>query len=224
MFRWRQFWVVAAPLFVAGCFNQYDEYRQLALPSRPPGSVSVPEGPVPEVFPLVAGTRYEYGARFGLGEGQFTGRAIVSVMDAWRLDGREEQAVRVVASYFGQTRVDPYVFVRSVDRIGLYEKYPPDQVTFFLPTRLSAGQRWPVVTGEGTGEAVVEAIEDVTVPAGTFNGTHRVRYLNPGASTDVTFWFAPRIGMVRADVKMKLNLLPLRGTLALEQYRPALGS
>lgn len=213
---------VVAALSLSGCFDRYEEYRQTAVPSRPPGAVSVTPGPTAEVFPLEAGSRYDYRARFGLGTGLFSGSAVVSVLDAWRLGDREEQVTRVSATYFGTTRVDPYVFVRTADRIGLYEKYPPDKITFFLPTTLAAGQQWAVETGEGTGQAAVEAIEAVAVPAGTFEGTYRVRYLNPGAKTNVTFWFAPAIGLVKADVQMQVNVLPLRGVLELERYQPAL--
>ena len=208
----------AAALLSAGCFNQFEEYKQTTPPSRPPGAVAVPAGPPPAVFPLVPGSRYEYAARFGLGaSGPFSGAAIISVIDAWQLGDRRIEEVRVVSQYFGQTRRDPYTFVRTSEWIGLFEKFPPDKVTFFMPTSLADQQVWAVETGEGTGQAKVEAIESVTVPAGRFERTWRVRYLNPGAQTDVTLWLAPAIGLVKAEVAMQANLLPLRGTLVLEK-------
>ena len=60
------------------------------------------------------------------------------------------------------------------------------------------------------------------MPAGAFKESYRVRYENPGAATDVVFWFVPHIGMVRADVAMTVSLLPLRGTLELESHHSAL--
>jgi hypothetical protein len=216
---------LALGLLATGCFNQFEEYRQTTPPARPPGAVAVPPGPPSEVFPLMPGSRYEYAARFGLGaSGPFQGDAVISVIDAWQLGDRRIDEVRVVSRYFGQTRRDPYRFVRTTDWIGLFEKYPPDQVTFFMPTSLEAGKAWAVETGEGTGRANVEAIEPVKVPAGTFNQTWRVRYINPGANTDMTLWLAPRLGLVKATVAMQANLLPLRGTLELQRVDLPVGT
>lgn len=208
-------------LLLSGCFQAFEEYRQLAIPSRPPGASPVPVGPPPAVFPLVRGSRYDYAARFGLGaDGPFTGEAIVSVVDVWRQEGRESAAVRVVSRYFGRERVEPYVFVRDDAMIGLFEKHPPDVITWFMPPALQADRRWEVRTGEGTGEAYVEAIEpEVKVPAGPFQGVQRVRYKNPGAKTDITLWMAPRVGLVRARVDMVVSVLTIKGTLELAKYR-----
>jgi hypothetical protein len=199
-----------------GCFSQFEDYRQTTPPARPADAEPIPPGPVPEVFPLVPGSRYEYGARFGLGaSGPFSGEAIISVIDAWKLGDRQLSEVRVVSRYFGQTRRDPYTFVRTGEWIGLFEKFPPDKVTFFMPTTLEDQKAWAVETGEGTGQARVEAVETVKVPAGTYARSYRVRYINPGASTDMTLWLAPQVGLVKAEVAMQANLLPLRGTLEL---------
>ena len=209
-------------LLLPGCFQAFEDYRQLAMPTRPPGAtaVAVPERP-PEVFPLVPGSRFEYAARFGLGaDGPFTGEAIVSVLDAWTLGGRESAAVRVASRYFGRERVEPYVFVRDAAMIGLFEKHPPDKITWFMPPALPADGRWKVETGEGMGEAYVEAIEpEVNVPAGAFKDVRRVRYANPGAKTDITLWMAPRVGLVRAKVDMIISVLTLKGTLELKGFR-----
>lgn len=204
-------------LGLSGCFTQFEEYRQVAPPTRPPGAESIPEGPAPAVFPLLPGARFDYEARFGLGADLFSGEAIVSVLDAWQQDGTQIQHLSVISRYFGQERREVYRFVRRGDRIGLFEKFPPDQITFFLPTELAVGQEWPVVTGEGPGKAWVEALETVQVPAGTFEDTWRVRYVNPGARTDVTLWLAPHVGLVQADVAMPINVLPLRGRLKLRE-------
>ncbi len=208
-------------LLSSGCFQAFEDYRQLAVPSRPPGASAVPVGPPAEVFPLVRGSRFDYAARFGLGmDGPFTGEAIVSVIDAWAQDGRETAAVRVLSRYFGRERVEPYVFVRDAAMIGLFEKHPPDVITWFMPTTMPADGRWAVKTGEGTGEAFVEAIEPtVKVPAGLFADVRRVRYLNPAARTDITLWMAPRVGLVRARVDMVISVLTLKGTLELARYR-----
>ena len=191
------------------------------MPTRPAGASPVPVREPAEVFPLVPGSRYDYAARFGLGaDGPFTGEAIVSVLDAWEQDGRESAAVRVLSRYFGTTRVEPYVFVRDARMIGLFEKHPPDKITWFMPPDLPADGRWRVETGEGVGEAQVEAIEPtVTVPVGTFTDVRRVRYVNAGARTDLTLWLAPRVGLVRAQVNMVVSVLTLKGTLELTRYR-----
>jgi hypothetical protein len=212
---------VGALLLLAGCFQAFEDYRQLAVPARPPGASPVPPGPPAEVFPLPAGARFDYAARFGLGaDGPFTGEAIVSVLDAWTEKGRESAAVRVVSRYFGRERVEPYVFVRDAAMIGLFEKHPPDKITWFMPPSLPADAAWKVETGEGTGEARVEAIEaSVAVPAGTFRDVRRVRYANPGARTDITLWMAPRVGLVRAKVDMIVSVLTIKGTLELARYR-----
>lgn len=217
--RWA---LTLACLTATGCFSQFEEYRQVAVPMRPAGAESIPEGPPPEVFPLLPGARFDYEARFGLGADLFSGEAIVSVLDAWQTGGQQEQQLSVVSRYFGQERREVYRFVRTDDRIGLYEKHPPDQITFFLPTALSVGQRWPVITGEGPGTAWVEAQEAVEVPAGAFPEALRVRYVNPGAKTDVTLWLAPAVGLVQADVAMQVNVLPLRGRLKLRERAQAL--
>lgn len=208
----------ALVLLSTGCFQQFEEFEQTQLPVRPPGATALPPGPAPEVFPLSVGSRFEYGARFGLGTGMFSGRAVVSVVDAWAEGTARIDQVRVQSSYFGQTRREAYRFVRTPEWIGLTEKYPPDQVTNFMPTALAVEQAWEVVTGEGKGQARVEAREDVAVPAGTFKDTYRVRYVNPGARTDMTLWMAPHVGLVKADVSMWVNVLPLRGSLALERH------
>lgn len=202
-------------LLLAGCFQQFEEYRQATPPTRPPGAVELSPGPAPEVFPLRPGARYDYVAHFGLGAGFFTGDAALSVLDAYQTGSREIDEVRVVSHYFGRTRRDPYRFVRENGWVGLLEKYPPDKVTFFMPTQLTEGQHWHVETGEGPGEAEVEAIESLRVPAGTFAETYRVRYRNTGASTDITLWLAPQVGLVKADVQIRVSLLPLRGVLEL---------
>lgn len=209
-------------LLTAGCFTRFEEFRQVAAPARPPGARPVPAGPAPAVFPLVPGARFDYEARFGLGAGLFSGEAVVSVLDAWIEGDRQVQQLSVVSRYFGTERREVYRFVREGGRIGLYEKHPPDAITFFLPTTLEAGQRWPVMTGEGPGEAWVEAVEPVEVPAGSFEKTWRVRYVNPGAETDVTLWLAPKVGLVQADVGMRVNVLPLRGMLKLRERQAAL--
>lgn len=209
---------------VTGCFQQFEEYRQLALPARPAGAVTTPAGPPDEVFPLQVGGRYDYAARFGLGTGMFSGTAVISVVDSWLLGNRRVDQAMVVSSYFGRTRRDPYAFVREPHWIGLFEKDPPDKVTFFMPTRLQLDQRWEVVTGEGTGQAHVEAIEPVQVPAGRFPATWRVRYINAGAHTDMTLWLAPRVGLVKAEVLMYISLLPLRGTLTLAHREAPVGN
>lgn len=183
----------------------------------------MPPGAMPEAFPLAPGGRYDYVAHFGLGGGFFEGAAEVGVVDAWRLGARDTVEVRVTSRYFNRTRTDAYTFVRTADWVGLTEKFPPDKVTFFLPTRLTADAAWQVETGEGTGTARVEAIEEVKVPAGRFSGTYRVRYLNPGANTDMTLWFAPGVGLVKADVGVRVNVLPLRGVLELEHFAKPLG-
>lgn len=213
-------WAGLLLLPLAGCFQAFEEYRQLAMPSRPPGASPAPLEAA-EVFPLVRGSRLDYAARFGLGaDGPFTGEAIVSVVDAWTLGGRESAAVRVVSRYFGRERVEPYVFVREAGMIGLFEKHPPDLITWFMPTALPADARWDVKTGEGTGQAYVEAIEpEVKVPAGAFKDVRRVRYANPGAKTDITLWMAPKVGLVRARVEMVVTVLTLKGTLELARYR-----
>lgn len=207
-------------LLLPGCFQAFEEYRQLAMPSRPPGASPAPLEAA-DVFPLVRGSRLDYAARFGLGaDGPFTGEAIVSVVDAWTLGGRESAAVRVVSRYFGRERVEPYVFVREGGMIGLFEKHPPDLITWFMPTALPADARWEVKTGEGTGQAFVEAVEpEVKVPAGAFKDVRRVRYANPGARTDITLWMAPKVGLVRARVDMVVSVLTLKGTLELAKYR-----
>ena len=218
----RRLLVAAACLTgLSGCFQAFEDYRQLAMPSRPPGAEGVKVGPPAEVFPLVPGARFDYVAHFGLGtEGPFTGEAVVSVLDAWRLGDRQHEAVRVVSRYFGRERIEPYVFVRDEALIGLFEKAPPDTITWFMPTHLEAGAEWDVQTGEGAGSAEVEAVEpSLTVPAGSFKGVQRVRYRNAGAKTDITLWLAPHLGLVKARVEMIVSVLPLRGTLELSRFR-----
>lgn len=213
---------ILSALLLAGCFQTFEDYRQLAMPVRPAGAspVPVPATP-PEVFPLVRGSRFDYAARFGLGaDGPFTGEAIVSVVDAWTQGGRESAAVRVVSRYFGRERVEPYEFVRGTSMIGLFEKHPPDKITWFMPPVLAPDDRWKVETGEGLGEAYVEGLEaEVTVPAGVFRNVPRVRYTNMGAQTDITLWMAPRVGLLRARVEMVVSVLTLKGTLELTRYR-----
>jgi hypothetical protein len=208
---------LALALLLAGCFEQGEEFRQLAPPSLPPGAVAVSPGPPEEVFPLQPGTRLDYSAKFGLGgNGPFTGSAAFSVVGLWRTGERRIARVGVQSTYFGRTRRDIYVFTREEDWIGLFEKDPPDLVTRFLPTHLKLGQRWDVATGEGTGQAEVTAVEDVTVPAGTFKHCNRVHYVNAANQTDITLWFAPYLALVQADVVIKLGPVPLNGRLQLE--------
>lgn len=204
-------------LTTAGCFQEFEAYRQLAMPSRPPGAMAVPVGKPADVFPLERGSRYDYAAHFGLGAaGPFAGEAIVSVLDVWQQGDRRHEVVSVVSRYFGRERVDPYVFVRDGAMIGLFEKDPPDKVTWFMPPALPADAAWDVATGEGTGQARVEAIEPTfAVPAGTYKDVRRVRYQNPGARTDIRLWMAPKVGLVRADVEMLIGPLVLKGRLDL---------
>jgi hypothetical protein len=223
MSRMKRIGMLVVALLLGGCFSHFEEYRQIAPQPRPAGAQNLQAGPVLDVFPLLTGARFDYDAHFGLGTGMFSGEAIISVVDAWRLGNREEEAVRVVSRYFGAQRVDPYTFVREPGWIGLFEKYPPDKVTFFMPTTLVKDQSWPIVTGEGTGLATVEAIEPLTVPAGTFEGTYRVHYVNSSANTDLTLWLAPRVGLIKADVAMQVNVLPLRGSLELRSYALPVG-
>jgi hypothetical protein len=209
---------LALALLLTGCFEQGEEFRQLAPPSLPPGAVAVSPGPPPEVFPLQPGARLDYAAKFGLGgNGPFMGSAAFSVVGAWEVEGRTIARVGVQSRYFGRTRRDIYVFTRDANWIGLFEKDPPDKVTRFLPTHMALHQRWDVATGEGTGKAEVVAIEDVTVPAGTFKACDRVHYVNAANQTDITLWLAPRQGLVQADVAMRLGPVPLNGRLELEQ-------
>ncbi|MDB5097615.1 MAG: hypothetical protein JWM80_2036 [Cyanobacteria bacterium RYN_339] len=208
--------VAAAALLLAGCFDQGQEFQQLAPPSLPPGAVAVLAGPPDDVFPLQAGARYDYAAKFGLGgNGPFTGAAAFSVVGAWRVGERTIARVGVQSTYFGRTRRDIYVFTREAGWIGLFEKDPPDKVTLFMPTRLEGHGPWDVATGEGTGRAEVEATEAVTVPAGTFAGCKRIRYRNEGVQTTMTLWMAPRVGLVQADVAMQIGPVPLNGRLQL---------
>lgn len=217
--------VLAAALLATGCFGQFEEYRQTTPPTPPAGAVPLQAGVPPEIFPLEPGSRYEYAAHFGLGtSGPFAGDAVVSVVQAWQQGDRRLEEVRTVSHYFGQTRRDPYTFVRTGEWIGLFEKWPPDKVTFFMPTSLEAGKTWKVETGEGTGNAAVEAVETLKVPAGTYEGVYRVRYKNPGAKTDMTLWLAPKVGLVRADIAMQANLLPLRGSLLLQHVDLPVGA
>jgi hypothetical protein len=181
--------------------------------------VAVSPGPLEAVFPLPAGARLDYTARFGLGgNGPFTGGAAFSVVGAWSVGGRLISRVGVQSTYFGRTRRDIYVFTREGGWIGMFEQAPPDKVTRFMPTQLALHQRWDVETGEGTGQAEVEAVEDVTVPAGRFKDCWRVRYLNPANQTDMTLWMAPRQGLVQADVAMHLGPVPLNGRLQLDHF------
>lgn len=231
-------------LTTLGCFQEFESYRQLAMPSRPPGAVTVAVGPPADVFPLERGSRYDYAAHFGLGAaGPFTGEAIVSVLDVWRqgedrreprIAERRHEVVSVVSRYFGRERVDPYVFVRDAaltegqggtPMIGLFEKAPPDKITWFMPPALPADAAWEVATGEGTGQARVEAIEPtLIVPAGTYRDVRRVRYSNPGARTEIVLWLAPKVGLVRADVEMLVGPLSLKGRLDLTRVRiPRIG-
>lgn len=208
---------LALALLLAGCFEQGEEFRQLAPPSLPPGAVAVSPGPPEEVFPLQPGARLDYAAKFGLGgNGPFTGSAAFSVVGLWRTGERQIARVGVQSTYFGRTRRDIYVFTREDGWIGLFEKDPPDKVTRFLPTQLALHQRWDVATGEGTGQAEVVAVEDVVVPAGTFKACDRVHYVNPANQTDITLWLAPHQGLVQADVVIKLGPVPLNGRLQLE--------
>ena len=49
-------------------------------------------------------------------------------------------------------------------------------------------------------------------------------YKVPGAAgvnsniKDMTLWMGPRVGLVKAEVGMQVNVLPLGGSLALERY------
>lgn len=221
----RRFVALALVMALAGgCFQHFEEFRQLAPPTRPSGAVLVAPGPAPEVFPLQPGSRYDYVARFGLGAGMFTGSASLSVLDAYTLGDREIDAVEVTSRYFGRTRRDPYRFVRQGGWIGLFEKWPPDKVTFFMPDHLAAGEHWQVQTGEGTGQAAIEALETVTVPAGTYTDVARLHYLNPAVGEDITLWLAPHVGLVKADVGMRVSVLPLRGILELAHAELPLAS
>lgn len=207
--------LLLAFLLAAGCFDQGEEFAQLEHLPVPSGAVPVPAGSPAEVFPLEPGARFDYAARFGLGAGQFDGEAILSVTGAWQQGERRIIATTLRSRYFGHTRADRYVFTRDADWLGLFEKDPPDKVTRFMPNHLAKGDTWPVATGEGTGTATVEAIEDVRVPAGTYPACARVRYLNPQRHTDMALWLAPHVGLVKADVQIRVGPLPLRGTLTL---------
>ncbi|HEY9720448.1 MAG TPA: hypothetical protein V6D47_00430, partial [Oscillatoriaceae cyanobacterium] len=218
--------LVVLGLFTAllsGCFQHFEEFRQLAPPVRPSGATEVPPGPLPEVFPLRPGARYDYDAHFGLGAGIFSGSASLSVVDAYQLGDREIDTIELISRYFGRSRHDPYRFVRQGGWIGLFEKAPPDKVTFFMPDHLAAGMAWDVLTGEGKGHAAVEALDDVRVKAGDFPNTPRLHYVNPSAGEDITLWLAPHVGLVQADVRMTVDLLPLVGRLSLAAYQAPLG-
>lgn len=200
---------------LAGCFSEGDEFRQLAVATPPPGGRPAPVESPAEVFPLVPGARYDYAASFGLGGGQFSGTASLSVLDAWQTPSGLVTHVGLVSSYLGRTRHDMYAFRRARGWIGMFEKWPPDTVTDFLPVAFSGGDRWAVRTGEGTGSAWLDGREDLVVPAGRYAACYRVRYQNPANATDITFWFAPYVGLVKARVGLRLGPLPLQGEMAL---------
>jgi hypothetical protein len=200
--------------------DQGEEFRQLAPPSLPPGARPVATGPAAEVFPLQPGTRYEYEVNFGLGtNGPFAGTAVLGVTGAWQVETRVVTRVAVESRYFGRTRRDVYMFTRDADWIGMFEKAPPDKITAFMPTSLEAGRTWQVATGEGTGEAELLGRE----AAAGYQNCYKVHYVNPGANTDMTLWLAPRVGLVQADVTMRVSGLPLRGTLKLARLDRPLG-
>ena len=215
-----------AAVFAGGCFDKLEEYRQLAPPPRPAGAHGVAPVPNQHVFPLLAGARYDYDAHFGLGGPRmFDGSATLSVLDAYAVGGREVDQVGLVSRYMGRTRRDLYTFVQEDGWVGLAERGPDQPVTAFLPDLPTTGQRWVVHTGEGSGDAVLEGREDVTVPAGTFKGCYRVGYLNAKARTRMTLWLAAGTGLVRARVDMVLwPAIPLAGELELARFARPLAS
>lgn len=211
-------------LLLSGCLGKFEGYDQTGPAPRPSGAVALPaDAPSPETFPLRPGDRLRYRARFGLGAGLFTGEATVGVTDAWLgPDGREWSAVSVLSRYLGQTRQARYAFAREPGRIGLLEAEPAPHLTWFLPDPPALGAALRIETGEGPGTVVVEAVgERVQVPVGSFSEAARVRFTAETTPTRVTLWLVPRVGMVAAEVAMRVGLLPLVARLELVERAPA---
>ena len=209
---------------LTGCFGRFEGAPSTSLATRPPDAQPVPKGPPAEVMPLQPGARYEYAARYGIGAGQLSGQAVLSVLDAWRQGDSETARVAVVSSYAGRVRHDEYLFVREGGWIGLRERPAPAPPTAFLPEQLVGAAPWSVHTGEGTGTATLEGREDLQLATGRFKGCYRVRYHNAGNGTDWVLWLAPAVGLVQADVNMQLGPLPLAAHLWLVGRDTALGS
>ena len=133
--------------------------------------------------------------------------------------------------FFIKTEPDGVLIFRAIATVAVLGEitidYSPPQT--FLPVPIELGSEWIVsgestaslgflaITIEATNTAKVVAIEDVTVPAGTFRDCLKVEQqlqtqLSPALatlpSTSSTMWLAPDVGLVQAlnsdDVKFEL--------------------
>ena len=133
--------------------------------------------------------------------------------------------------FFIKTTPDGVLIFRAIATVAILGEitidYSPPQT--FLPVPIGVGSEWTVVGEataslftlaikiEATNAAKVIAIEDVTVPAGTFRNCLRIEQqlntqLTPALatlpSTSSTMWLAPDVGLVQAlnseDVKFEL--------------------
>lgn len=142
--------------------------------------------------------------------------------------------------FFIKTTPDGVLIFRAIASVAILGEitidYSPPQT--FLPVPIELGTEWTVageataslglikITIEATNTAKVIAIEDVTVPAGTFRDCLRIEQqlqtqLSPALatlpSTTSTMWLAPDIGLVQAlnssDVKFELisHNIPIDG-------------
>jgi hypothetical protein len=134
------------------------------------------------------------------------------------------------SKFFIKSQPDGVLIFRATARIAQFDvsiDYSPPQT--FLPVPIDVNSEW-IVAGEATASlfgleikieatntAKVVAIEDVTVPAGTFRDCLKVEQqlqtqLSPALatlpSTSSTMWLAPDVGLVQAlnsdDVKFEL--------------------
>ena len=142
--------------------------------------------------------------------------------------------------FFIKTTPDGVLIFRAIASVAILGEitidYSPPQT--FLPVPIELGTEWTVageataslgpikIAIEATNTAKVIAIEDVTVPAGTFRDCLRIEQqlqtqLSPALatlpSTTSTMWLAPDVGLVQAlnneNVKFELisHNIPIDG-------------
>lgn len=100
---------------------------------------------------------------------------------------------------------------RGIEFLGFYDRErgmleePPMEDFIFLPDEMRIGDTWGVISeGEFSALYTLEGLATVTVPAGTFTGTLRLRVdiveidTTPGSYTTF-FWFAKNVGIIKVQ-------------------------
>ncbi len=99
-----------------------------------------------------------------------------------------------------------FIRIYAFRELGLpWELFPP--AAYLVPvSSMTVGQTWAWLPDDDTGStttATVEAIESVTVPAGTFSNAYRVDIRSddlPSPSMPVeTYWFVSGVGYIRSE-------------------------